>query len=279
MQDHNFQTLQTFLLQTSGLSIQAEKTYLVESRLKSVADAHGCQSVDELAAKLNGAASPQLKTDVVEAMTTNETSFYRDAHPFETLRTHILPELVKTNQNSRSIRVFCAAASSGQEPYSVAMTIRESLPNAQDWKVDILGVDIDNKILDRAREGKYSKLEVQRGLPITLLRKYFDCESDNAWRIKPEIRNMVRFQQANLLKPFIGLGKFDIIFCRNVLIYFNPPTKADVLERLAALMPDNGTLILGGAETVLGITNQFAPLKGVRGLYAPVRGQLKSEAA
>lgn len=264
-----FDALRKFLLDASGLCLQPDKMYLVESRLGPVAETHACKDVDELVDRLKTRPTEILKTDVVEAMTTNETSFFRDVHPFESFKTVVLPELIKARATRRKIRILCAAASSGQEPYSLAMTIRESAPELKSWGVEIVGIDIDKKILERSRGGAYSKFEVQRGLPVSHLLKYFDKEGDNAWRIKQDLKSLVRFEQVNLLKSIRHLGSFDVIFCRNVLIYFEQQTKTDVLGRLSELLADDGTLFLGGAETVLGVSNAFAPRPGHRGLYAP----------
>lgn len=273
MDQSKFKLLQDFLIETSGLYIEADKMYLVESRLAPVARSHGCTDVDALTLRLGsgGGASEALRVDVVEAMTTNETSFFRDAHPFEAFKNTVLPELTRARASRRSLRILCAASSSGQEPYSLAMTIRESAPELASWKVEIVGTDIDNKILERARTGRYSKFEIQRGLPISFLVKYFDQESDNAWKIKKEVSSLVRFEHGNLLKSIAHLGKFDVVFCRNVLIYFTPETKARVLDKLANVLTEDGTLFLGGAESVLGVSESFSPRPGLRGLYAPSR--------
>ncbi|MGE3476382.1 MAG: protein-glutamate O-methyltransferase CheR [Rhodospirillaceae bacterium] len=266
MDPNVFATVASFLKAQSGLALTPDKAYLLNGRLQPVAEQHGCKSVAELVAKLNGAAPAQLKQDVVEAMTTNETSFFRDTTPFEIFKTHVLSQLMERRKVRRSLRILCAAASSGQEPYSLAMLMAENAARLAGWRTQILAVDLDTKILKRAEAGIYTQFEVQRGLPVQMLMKYFE-QCPGGWKAKPEIRSMVQFQRCNLLEPFSHLGEFDVIFCRNVLIYFDTPTKRHVLDRLANQLAPDGFLFLGGAETVLDITTSFAPSAGHRGLY------------
>ncbi len=251
-------TLAAFLKAGSGLIISSDKSYLVESRLASVADLIG---------RLKIFPPENLKRDVLEAMTTNETSFFRDGTPFEALRTKILPSLIKSRQTSRRIHILCAAASTGQEPYSIALLLQEFQQALQGWTLDIVATDIDTAVLARAQKGVYSKFEVQRGLPVTHLVKNFDQLSDDAWQIKPAVRNLVSFRQTNLLQDQPTWGTFDVIFCWNVLIYFDPATKSAMLGRLANHLADDGVLFLGGAETVIGITEKFILSPGMRGTY------------
>jgi len=263
-----FSNLAAFLKAASGLALTSDKAYLVNSRLQPVAEQYACKSVAELVAKLAGAAPSQLKQDVVEAMTTNETSFFRDTTPFENFKNHVLNHMIENRGTRRSLRILCAAASSGQEPYSLAMILAENSLRLAGWKIEILGVDLDSKILKRAENATYTQFEVQRGLPVQMLMKYFDQVAEG-WRLKPQVRNMVKFQRCNLLEPITHLGNFDVIFCRNVLIYFEPTTKGAVLDRLAGILASDGYLFLGGAETVLDLTTRFAPMAGSRGLYQP----------
>jgi chemotaxis protein methyltransferase CheR len=266
-----FSTLAAFLKSNSGLALTPDKAYLVSSRLLPVAQQYSFKSVDELVLKLTASAPPRLKQDVIEAMTTNETSFFRDTTPFDNFKTHVLTELLERRKSRRSIRILCAAASSGQEPYSLAMIMAEQNIRLAGWNTEILGVDLDAKILKRAEEATYSQFEVQRGLPVQLLMKYFE-QNQQMWRLKPQIRSMVKFRQSNLLESLSSLGKFDVIFCRNVLIYFDTATKKNVLDRLADQLASDGFLFLGGAETVLDITSRFAPSPGHRGVYLPQTG-------
>lgn len=270
-----FTVLSPFLKASSGLMLTPDKAYLLHSRLQPVAIHHGLKSVEELASHIRTGVDQRLKTDVIEAMTTNETSFFRDITPFDNFRDHVLPQVMDHKKNSRTLRILCAAASSGQEPYSLAMVLLEQGARLAGWNTEIVGIDLDTKILRRAEDGAYTQFEVQRGLPTPFLIKYFQQLPNQTWRVKPEVRRLTKFRQANLLKPLQEFGKFDVIFCRNVLIYFDLPTKKDVLERLSAQMTDSGFLFLGGAETVVDITDAYVSLPGKRGLYCkrPVRPQ------
>jgi chemotaxis protein methyltransferase CheR len=225
-------------------------------------------SLGELVMRLRQPGAGALAIAVTEAMTTNETFFFRDRIPFDHLRETILPALVAARSRERRIRIWCTAAASGQEPYSIAMLLKELGPQLAGFRIDILATDLSAEVIDRAKSGHYSQFEVQRGLPIQLLVKHFH-KSGDLWEIAPELRAMVQFRTLNLLNDFSPLGSFDIVFCRNVLIYFDQATKADVLERLARQMPEDGYLILGAAETVVGLTDRYTPVPDKRGLYAP----------
>ncbi len=259
--------LAAFLKKNTGIILATDKGYLVESRLASVAACHGHANVKALVDALKAFPSENLRRDVIEAMTTNETSFFRDGTPFEIMRTHALPQLLNVRASSRRLRIWCAAASTGQEPYSLAMMLAEMGPKLAGWKVEILGSDIDTTALKKASDATFTKFEIQRGLPVTHLVKYFEQAGPDTWRVKPAIRDMVTFRQLNLLEGKAAAGTFDIIFCRNVLIYFDLPTKAGILGRLGDQLAGDGYLFLGGAETVLGITDTLAPCPGVRGTY------------
>jgi chemotaxis protein methyltransferase CheR len=265
---HDYDFLRKCLKDRSGLVLSADKQYLVESRLLPVARKAGVTTLGELAAKLRGAHDPELMTSVVEAMTTNETFFFRDKVPFEHFRTTIMPALLQARRAARSIRIWCAAASTGQEPYSLAMCLKEIERDILGWRIEMLATDLSGEVLEKARAGVYSQFEVQRGLPIQLLVKHF-TRSGEVWQIAPELRAMVRYRQLNLLTDFSDLGIFDIVFCRNVLIYFDAETKTDVLNRVARLTASDGYLVLGAAETVVGLTNRFKMVADRRGLYAP----------
>lgn len=264
----------------SGLTLTADKQYLVESRLLPIARRIGVGSLSELVLKLKFAKDDALMTTVVEAMTTNETFFFRDKTPFEHFRTTIIPTLMGSRSNSRCLRIWCAAASTGQEPYSLAISLKEMGAQFEDWRIDILATDLSNEVLERARQGIYSQFEVQRGLPIQMLVKYF-TQTGDMWQAVPEIRSMVQFHKLNLLSDFSHLGWFDLIFCRNLLIYFDQQTKIDMLDRLARVVAHDGYLILGASETVLGLTDRFKALPDKRGVYVPniEAAKLKSPAA
>jgi len=262
----DFDYLRKLLKERSGLVLAAEKQYLAESRLLPVARRHGMQTLTELVAALRGSASA-LAIQVVDAMTTNETFFFRDKIPFDHVRETIMPALAAARAREKRIRIWCTAASTGQEPYSLAMLVK-SIPALSGFRIEIVATDISGEVLDRARNGIYSQFEVQRGLPIQLLVKYFS-QSGEQWQIAPELRGMVQFRTLNLLNDFSPLGAFDLVFCRNVLIYFDQPTKSGVLDRLAKQTASDGFLILGAAETVVGLTEAFKPVADKRGLYAP----------
>jgi chemotaxis protein methyltransferase CheR len=262
----SFETLATLLKTKSGLVIGRDKLYLLETRLAGIVKREKLPDMNGLADRLRRHGSDMLARDVVEAMTTNESFFFRDDKPFQHFRAHALPRLVAARPAGSTVRVWSAASSSGQEAYSLAMIVAESSSLLAGRKVEIVGTDIARDQLARAREGVYSQFEVQRGLPVQMLMRYFHKQDAN-WRLTDNIRAMAQFRECNLLSDLRALGRFDIVFCRNVLIYFDQPTKTRVLEAIAGLMPADGLLYLGGAETVLGITSRFAPLPNERGVY------------
>jgi chemotaxis protein methyltransferase CheR len=264
--DYDF--LRKCLKERSGLVLSADKQYLVESRLLPVARRAGFGHLGELVAALRSAPEKALMTAVVEAMTTNESLFFRDKTPFEHFRLTIMPALLASRRMTRSIRIWCAAASTGQEPYSLAMCLKEMEREISGWRIELVATDLANEVLEKARTGLYTQFEVQRGLPIQLLIKHF-TQSGELWQVAPDIRAMVKYRQLNLLNDFSQLGTFDLIFCRNVLIYFDQDTKIDVLNRLAQRTASDGYLVLGAAETVVGLTDRFKMVTDKRGLYAP----------
>ena len=259
------------LKQRSGLVLSSDKQYLLESRLLPIVRRLDLGSLGGLVAKLRAPGSEPLIVQVVEAMTTNESFFYRDKVPFDNFNEAIMPALIAARANQRRLRIWCAAASTGQEPYSLAMCLKEMRHKLNGWRIDIVATDLSLEVLEKATAGVYSQFEVQRGLPVQMLVKYFTQNGDT-WQISPEIRAMVQYRPFNLLRDFGSLGRFDVVFCRNVLIYFDQPTKIDVLHRVAKLMPSDGYLVLGAAETVVGLTERFKPLTDRRGLYAPNDG-------
>ena len=271
MTELDFEFLRSFLKDRSGLALTPEKRYLVESRLSPICRRFEVDTLSELIGKLKGGRTPALETAVVEAMTTNETFFFRDKAPFDLFKDVLLPRYLAARASTRRLRIWCAAASTGQEPYSLAMLIDQAAAKLAGWQVEIVATDISIEVLEKAKAGLYSQFEVQRGLPIQLLVKYFTQVGDQ-WQISPQIRAMVNYRPLNLIKEFGHLGTFDIIYCRNVLIYFDKPTKADVLQRLSKAMAPDGALLLGAAETVIGITDVLAPDTANRGLYAKTAG-------
>ena len=264
----DFDYLRKMLRDRSGLVLSAEKQYLAESRLLPVARRHGLTTLGELVAQIRQRPMSPLAADTVEAMTTNETFFFRDRLPFESFRDVIMPALLAARAREKRIRIWCAAASTGQEPYSLAMALKEMGAAVAGFRIEIVATDLSGEVLDRAKSGIYSQFEVQRGLPIQLLVKYF-TQTGDGWQIAPELRAMVQFRTLNLLNDFSPLGTFDVVFCRNVLIYFDQETKIGVFNRIAKQVADEGYLVLGAAETVVGLTEAFKPVPDRRGLYAP----------
>jgi chemotaxis protein methyltransferase CheR len=264
--DYNY--LRRCLKERSGLVLSADKEYLVESRLLPVARKAGLANLGELVRALTLGNADALMTTVVEAMMTNESFFFRDKIPFDLFRSTIMPALLAARKTSRTIRIWCAAASTGQEPYSLAMCLKAVEREIAGWRIELLATDLSNDVLEKARQGVYSQFEVQRGLPIQLLIRHFK-QIGELWQIAPDIRAMVKFRQLNLLADFAPLGRFDLIFCRNVLIYFDLETKTGVLDRLARATANDGYLVLGAAETVVGLTDSFRTVADKRGLYTP----------
>ncbi|MBI0536811.1 protein-glutamate O-methyltransferase CheR [Roseomonas sp. KE2513] len=260
-----FETIAGLVRTRAGIVLGADKAYMLDTRLGGLMREHGLESLDAVAAKLRAPASERLAAAVTEALTTNESFFFRDGKPFDHLR-RILPKLAVARSGGQRLRVLSAACSTGQEAYSIAMVV-EGLGLA--GRVEVLGTDLSTDVVRRAREGLYSQFEVQRGLPVQMLVKHFRQEGAQ-WRVSPAIRALARFETGNLLADLRSLGTFDVIFCRNVLIYFDAPTKTRVLSALAGRLAPDGVLYLGGAETVLGLTDRFATVEGERGVYAPV---------
>jgi chemotaxis protein methyltransferase CheR len=263
----DYEYLRKFLKDQSGLDLSADKQYLIESRLLPLARKSGLPGISELVQKMRSGSSLFIN-QVVEAMTTNETFFFRDKLPFDHFRESIMPEMLRARANRKSIRIWCAAGSTGQEPYSLAMCLREMGASLTGFRVEILATDLSQEVIEKSKAGIYSQFEVQRGLPIQMLVKYFK-QTGELWQINSDIRGMVQHRQLNLLHDFTGLGKFDIIFCRNVLIYFDQETKVNIFNRLAKVIEPDGFLVLGAAETVVGLTDVFKPFPERRGLYRP----------
>lgn len=278
MRVEDFDMFATLLKQRSGLVLTKDKAYLLESRLMPVARKWNMKGLDELANTVRTRKDEALLRDITEAMTTNESSFYRDSKPFDQFRQLVLPRLLETRAAKRSIRIWSAACSSGQEAYSLAMLLLDEQARIGGWRIEIVGTDISAEMVERAKAGVYTQFEVQRGLPIQMLVKHFKQNGDK-WQISQQIRQMVSFREWNLLQDVSALGQFDVVFCRNVLIYFDQPTKTKVLEAIARQMPPDGILYLGGAETVLGITDRFKAVDGQRGLYTPAAGGFAASAA
>ena len=266
MTDYDY--LRNLLKTRSGLMLSADKHYLVESRLLPVVRKASLNDLAWLVLKLKSTNAESLIVEVVEAMTTNETFFFRDRIPFDHFRETIMPALIAARARERRIRIWCAAASTGQEPYTLAICLKEMGRMLAGWHVEIVATDISMEALEKAKSGIYSQFEVQRGLPIMMLVKYF-TQVGELWQLTPELRGMVQFKPFNLLSDLARLGTFDVVFCRNVLIYFDQQTKTDVLDRMARVIAPDGFLALGAAETVVGLTESFKPFTDKRGIYAP----------
>ena len=262
-----YEYLRKLLKERSGLDLSADKQYLVESRLIPLARKNGLMGIGELVQKIKS-GSDALTVDVIEAMTTNETFFFRDKIPFDHLRQTVIPELMQARAGRRSLRIWCAASSTGQEPYSIAMLLKEFSQQLSGWRVEIVATDLSLGVLEKARAGIFSQFEVQRGLPIQLLVKHFR-QVGELWQINADIRGMVQHRHLNLMQDFSHLGTFDVIFCRNVLIYFDQDTKIGMFNRLTRALEPDGVLALGAAESVVGITEAFKPFADRRGLYRP----------
>ncbi|MDF2365934.1 protein-glutamate O-methyltransferase CheR [Sneathiella sp.] len=278
MNSQDFQLFGEIVNSRSGLVLTEEKIYLLESRLVPLARRRGLENLEALAEEVRRHKDERLLEEITEAMTTNETFFFRDTKPFDTFRDVVLPQLLKARAAKKSLRIWTAACSTGQEPYSIAMLLKEEAAKMAGWRVEIMATDISQEVLEKAKAGLYSQFEVQRGLPIQLLMKHFQ-QVGEMWQIDSSIRAMVKFQSKNLLEDLGNLGHFDVVFCRNVLIYFDQLTKGRVLTQIHNILTDDGALFLGGAETVLGICDSFKPVDGQRGVYTSVNGGLMAAAS
>ena len=256
----DFEYIRKLVRDRTGVDLTSDKEYLVESRLAPLARDAGASSMQELVRLLRSKPFDGLHKQVLESMMTTETLFFRDRLPFEALKQFILPELIQKRQVERSLHIWCAACSSGQEPYSIAILLGENFPQLVNWSVQSIASDISTQMLDRARQGIYNQHEVSRGLPPTLLLKYFDRRGKD-WQIKPEIRQMIHWRQINLAEPWPAMPPMDIIFLRNVLIYFDVATKQAILARVRRLLRSDGYLFLGGGETTIHLDDAFRPVK------------------
>ena len=256
----DFEFVQSFLRKRAAISLDNEKLYLVESRLQPLARREGFSSLGELVSKLKSSPVNGLHQKVVEAMTTHETSFFRDIHPFNAMRKSVLPELIASRSKTRALQIWCMACSTGQEPYSLAMLIREDFPELRNWKVSILATDLSTQILKKASDGVFSQQEINRGLPSPLLLKYFTRDG-MAWQVKHEIRLMIDFRPMNLIEPWLFVPSADVVFLRNVLIYFDVATKKEILAKVRRILQPDGSLFLGGSESALGLDDSFKRLE------------------
>jgi len=256
MTPQSFDFFTKFLYENSGLALQKEKQYLLENRLGGVLKKHKLESFDELASAVRNDPRGAIGLDVIESMSVTETSFFRDRTPFDLFVSKMLPEIIANRPAMQPIRIWSAAASSGQEAYTLAMLCKENAGLLAGRRVEILATDISKAVLEKAKAGLYSQFEVQRGMPTMLMLRYFE-QVGEMWTLTPEIKSMVTFRQFNLMSPFAGMPKFDILFCRNVLIYFDVQTKASVFKKLHSVLADDGFLVLGGAETTIGLSDDL----------------------
>jgi chemotaxis protein methyltransferase CheR len=273
MTDREFDAVRKLILERSGIVLEPGKEYLVESRLAPIARQMNLDSVGELIAQLRFQSGNGLHRHIVEAMVTTESSFFRDHHPFEGLRKMVFPELMKRRGQERRLNICCAASSTGQEPYSIALLIREHFPQLAGWRVSILATDLSRAVLERAREGRFNQIEVNRGLPAALLVKYFE-QHGTEWQLKPAIRALVDFQEINLAQAWPPLPGMDLVLIRNVMIYFDLETKKAILSRLQRVLRPDGYLLLGGAETTFGLNDSYVRIEPLKaGLYQLVSGE------
>lgn len=267
MRPDEFKYLCDLLYKRSGLALTDDKAYLIESRLMPIARAQGVADISQLCSIIRTRPTEALLVEITEAMTTNESSFFRDIKPYEHLKQIILPMQMERLKIARSMRIWSAACSTGQEPYSIAMVLAEEAAKLGGFRFEIMATDLAKKVIDKAREGVYSQFEAQRGLPIQMLVKYFTARPDTSWQLKDNIRSAVQFRTQNLLEDYGSLGSFDIVFCRNVLIYFDETLKAQVTERMARTLAKGGVLLLGATESLVDPKGLFAPIPEVRGGY------------
>ncbi len=266
--DDDFTLFAKLIKEKSGLALTPAKTYLLESRLTPIAIKHGCGTLAGLAALLRGPTNAALVYDVIEAMTTNETLFFRDDKPFRHFRSVLLPAMLKERESRKNLRIWSAACSTGQEPYSIAMTLTDLLQGQPGWTIDILATDISETVLEQARSGIYTQFEIQRGLPAQMMVSHF-TRQDAQWQINEKFRRMVRFEAFNLMHGMERFGVFDMIFCRNVLIYFDEAMKKAVLQNMSRRLVPDGYLLLGGAESAMCADQHLALAEGCPGLYKP----------
>lgn len=259
-----FQYVCRFVRDRSSIVLEAGKEYLVEARLAPVARQFQLGSVGEVIAKLRASADGGLQTRVMEAMVTTETLFFRDREPFESLRTSVLPDLMKRRAGERVLNVWSAACSTGQEPYSFVLLLRQHFPELSGWKVNVLATDLSGEVLAKARDGRYNQIEINRGLPAPLMVRYFK-QYGTAWQLTDDVRKAVEFRELNLTRPWPALPKMDLVFLRNVMIYFDVDTKKAILGRVARLLRPDGYLLLGGAETTLHLDAAFHRTEGIKG--------------
>jgi chemotaxis protein methyltransferase CheR len=267
-----FKLISKYVYDISGISLDHSKAYLLETRFGPLLEEMGCASFRELHHKARTDPGKSIEKKIVDAISTNETLFFRDTGPFEVLQHKILPDLIdkRTAKSSgilpTSIRIWSAASSTGQEIYSICIVLKELLPDPKKYNIRLLGTDISDAAIAQASRGQYNKFEIERGLPRDKLQKYFTAHRDT-WKIKDEIRAMASFRKLNLMLPFAALGKFDIVFCRNVAIYFNLEDRKKLFNRIADILEPDGYLVIGSTESLTGICPKFAPQRHIRSIF------------
>ncbi len=265
MKTEDFNFISRLLKMKSGIVISEDKTYLVDCRLTPLSRKLNFASLDDLLTALKQGVAG-IEKQVIDAMTTNESLFFRDIKPFDLFRNVVMPYLLKTRADKKRIRIWSNACSSGQEAYSLCMILKDFQKELEGWTIDIVGTDLSTEIINKAKSGLYTQFEVQRGLPIQMLIKHF-TKVGEMWQINPEIRDMVQYKEFNLLSDFSSLGFFDVVFCRNVLLYFGKEDKVSIFDKISKVSNKDCFLFLGGAETIFGFTNKFKALAKLRGIY------------
>jgi chemotaxis protein methyltransferase CheR len=268
----DFDWIAQLVWQRSAIVLEKGKEYLVESRLAPLARKTGAETVSEFVTRLMAKPDSSLISEVIDAMTTNETSWFRDHYPFQAMQSHVLPELTRNRGRQRTLRIWSAGCSSGQEPYSIAMVAQDHFALHPGWAIDIIGSDLSDVMLEKARNARYGQLEVNRGLPVAMLVRHFE-RLGTEWQLRPEIRRMVTFQNLNLAQPIASMGTFDVIFLRNVLIYFDADTKRGIFEQVKRMLRPDGYLFLGGSETTLNVDPDFEPVMYDRATCYRLRGR------
>jgi chemotaxis protein methyltransferase CheR len=272
MTDQEFDAVRRLLHEDCAIHLDDGKQYLVEARLAPLLRQQSLKSIGELLLLLGGPSENGLRRQIVEAMVTTESSFFRDHHPFEALRNVVLPDLIQRRRGEGRLNIWCAASAHGQEPYSLAILLREHFPELAGWKVFLLASDVSREVLARAREGRYNQIEVNRGLPASLLVKYFE-QRGTAWQLRPDVRQTVEFREINLARPWPVLPRMDLVLLRNVMIYFDVETKKGILGRLARLLRPDGYLLLGGAETTINLEDSFRRVASLRSGFYQLTGK------
>ncbi len=265
--DRAFDYLRKLIHDGAAIVLDCDKRYLLEARLGPLLIGEGLSSFDDLVARLEAPDGVLLRQRVIEAMTTNETSFFRDKRVFQAFRYHVIPELIADRAQSRRINIWCGASSTGQEPYSIALTLKDYDRVLTGWRVEILATDISTEVLARAEAGVFSQMEIDRGLPPSLLSRFFEKADDSHWRVRDDLRKMVTFRQMNLIDSWSHLRDVDVVFLRNVLIYFDVPTKRRIFEKLSRTLRIGGYLFLGSVESTLNLTSNFRDVLNGKSIF------------